>query len=127
MESMMNSAKRVSSPVYSLFPTEVEGFDVLAELALDINGYWNHDADEVWMQLDPDLWTLTYIPWVVLQTVARDKLLRELADPAFRRKVDDLLRLAQRDADAPTWFQQNDSSTVRGFLLIALQQTIQYG
>jgi len=106
---MMDSTKRVSNPVYSFFPTEVEGFDTLAELALDMNWYWNHDADEVWMQLDPDLWKLTYNPWVVLQTVARDKLLRELADPAFRRKVDDLLRLAQRDADAPTWFQQNHS------------------
>jgi glycogen phosphorylase len=106
---MMNGARRTSSPVYSFFPVEVEGFETLAELALDMNWYWNHDADEVWMQLDPDLWKLTYNPWVVLQTVARDKLLHELADPAFRRKVDDLLRTAQRAADAPTWFQQNHS------------------
>jgi starch phosphorylase len=105
----MDSAKRVSSPVYSFFPTEVEGFDALAELALDMNWYWNHDADEVWMQLDPELWKLTYNPWIILQTAARDRLLRELSDPAFRRKVDDLLRVAQQKADAPTWYQQNHS------------------
>jgi glycogen phosphorylase len=105
----MDKPKRVSSPVYSFFPTEVEGFDSLAELALDMNWYWNHDADEVWMQLDPELWKLTYNPWIILQTVARDKLLHELADPAFRRKVDGLLRTAQREADAPTWFQQKHS------------------
>jgi hypothetical protein len=30
----------------------VEGFDSLAELALDMHWYWNHPADEVWKQLD---------------------------------------------------------------------------
>jgi len=103
----MDKPKRVSSPIYSFFPTEVEGFESLAELALDMNWYWNHDADEVWMQLDPELWKLTYNPWIILQTAARERLLRELSDPAFRRKVDDLLRVAQQKADAPTWYQQN--------------------
>ena len=96
----MDKPKRVSSPVYSFFPTEVEGFESLAELALDMNWYWNHDADEVWMQLDPELWKLTYNPWIILQTAARDRLLRELSDPAFRRKVDDLLQVAQQLAAA---------------------------
>jgi glycogen phosphorylase len=107
----MERTKQISSPVYGFFPIEVEGFDSLAELALDMNWYWNHDADEVWVQLDPELWRLTYNPWVVLQTVARDKLLRELADPVFRRKVDDLLRSAERKAAAPTWFQQNHAQS----------------
>jgi starch phosphorylase len=103
----MDKPGRVSSAIYSFFPIEVEGFDSLAELALDMNWYWNHDAGDVWVQLDPELWKLTYNPWVVLQTVARDKLLRALSDPAFRRKVDDLLRAARQKADAPTWYQQN--------------------
>jgi starch phosphorylase len=30
---------------------EVEGFDSLAELALDMRWSWNHAADEVWRQL----------------------------------------------------------------------------
>ena len=49
---------------------------------------WNHATDEVWRQLDPALWEFTQNPWVVLQTVSRDKLERVLADPAFRKKVD---------------------------------------
>ena len=44
----------VSHPIYSLLPTEVEGFDSLAELALDMRWSWNHATDEVWRQLDPD-------------------------------------------------------------------------
>ena len=55
----MRNLKRVSSPIYSFFPTEVEGFDLLGELALNLRWSWNHAADEVWAQLEPDLWDLT--------------------------------------------------------------------
>jgi starch phosphorylase len=103
----MKKETRVSSPVYAFFPTEVEGFDSLAELALDMHWYWNHSADEVWKQLDPVLWEFTYNPWVVLQTVSRDRLHRALADPAFRRKVDDLLQSMAKEAESPAWFQEN--------------------
>jgi glycogen phosphorylase len=105
----MSKHKRVSSPIYALLPTEVEGFDSLAELALDMHWYWNHAADEIWKQLDPALFELTYNPWVVLQTVSRDRLRRVLADPAFRKKVDDLLRASHQAAESPAWFQQNHS------------------
>jgi starch phosphorylase len=103
----MSRPTQVSHPIYSLLPTEVEGFDSLAELALDMRWSWNHCADEVWRLLDPALWNLTQNPWVVLQTVSRDQLERRLADPAFREKVDGLLRAKRQAADAPAWFQQS--------------------
>src|SRR5208337_1941528 len=102
----MSEQTRVSHPIYSLLPTEVEGFDSLAELALDMRWSWNHCADEVWRQLDPTLWELTQNPWVVLQTVSRDQLERVLADPAFRKNIDDLLRTKHQAAETPAWFQQ---------------------
>jgi len=107
----MSKQKRVSSPIYDLFPIEIEGFDSLAELALDMHWYWNHAADTIWKKLDPALWELTYNPWVVLQTVSRDQLRRTLADRAFRKKVDDLLQTKRREAEAPSWFKQNHSQT----------------
>ena len=82
----MSKQTRVFSPIYSFLPTEIEGFDSLAELALDMRWSWNHYADEVWRQLDPDLWEITHNPWVVLQTVSRDQIERVLADPEFRKK-----------------------------------------
>ena len=84
----MSKQTRVSHPIYSLLPTEVEGFDSLAELALDMRWSWNHATDEVWRQLDPALWEFTHNPWVVLQTVSRDQIERVLADPASRKDVD---------------------------------------
>jgi starch phosphorylase len=94
-------------PVYNLLPTEVEGFDALAELALDMHSSWNHYADDVWRQLDPELWESTHNPWVVLQTVSRDRIERVLADPVFRKSVDDLVQTRRQAVTAPAWFQQN--------------------
>ena len=86
---------------------DVEGFDVLAELALDLYWYWNHSADQIWTQLDPVLFKLTYNPWVVLQTVSRERLRKVLDDPVFREKVQDLLQ-AKRDLErSATWFQRH--------------------
>ena len=107
----MSKQIRVCKPLYGLLPADIEGIDTLAELALDMHWYWNHSADEVWRQLAPALWEITANPWVVLQTVSRDRLRRSLADPAFRRKVDDLLRATRRDAESPAWFQQYHSQT----------------
>ena len=107
----MSKPIRVSNPIHSFFPMEVEGFDSLAELALDMHFYWNHSADEVWRQLDPALWELTYNPWVVLQTVSRDRIELLSADPVFRRKVEDLLEAKRHEEESPAWFQQNHAET----------------
>ena len=103
----MDKVKRTSSPIYTFFPAEVEGFDLLGELALDMRWSWNHAADEIWARLDPDLWGLTYNPWLVLQTVSRSRLQQALADPVFKRKVDDLVKTKRFEAEAPAWFQQS--------------------
>ena len=107
----MSNPTRVSNPTYSFLPIEVEGFDALAELALDMRMYWNHSADEVWRKLDPDLWELTYNPWVVLQTVSRDRIELLSADPVFRRKVEDLLQTKHQEEESSAWFQKNHSET----------------
>jgi glycogen phosphorylase len=107
----MSKQTRASHPIYSLLPMEVEGFDSLAELALDLRWSWNHAADEVWQQLDPALWKLTHNPWVVLQTVSRDQIERVSADPIFRKSVDDLIKARRLEAEAPAWFQQNHPQT----------------
>jgi starch phosphorylase len=101
----MSDKTRVS-PIYSLLPTDIEGFDSLAELALDMHWSWNHATDGVWRALDPTLWALTQNPWVVLQTVSRDKIEDALADPAFRKNMDDLLLAKRQEAETPAWFQQ---------------------
>jgi len=90
---------------------ETDGFDSLAELALDLYWYWNHSADEVWELLDPVLWKLTYNPWVVLQTISRDRLHRVLEDPIFCEKIKNLLQSKQEQERPPTWFQRHHANS----------------
>jgi len=107
----MSERPRVSHPKARLISTDVEGYHALAELALDMRSSWNHATDQVWRQLDPVLWEITNNPWVVLQTVSREKLERMLADPAFRKDVDDLARARRDAAQAPAWFQQTHAQS----------------
>ena len=76
------------TPIGSHELTRSEGFDALSNLALDMRWSWNHEADEIWQQLDPVLWEQTHNPWVVLQTVSGDALKRQLSNPSFRERVD---------------------------------------
>ncbi|BDV42206.1 alpha-glucan phosphorylase [Geotalea uraniireducens] len=97
--------RRGDNPVYALLPVELDGFDELAELALDIRWSWDHGTDELWRELDPVLWELTRNPWVVLQTVARDRLQQVLADPGFRRRVDGFVKNGRRELAGTSWFR----------------------
>jgi starch phosphorylase len=97
---MRKSKKRAAT-------TEDIGVGSLAELALNLRSSWHHGADELWMQLDPELWSLTHNAWVVLQTVARTKLQAVLARPDYRGRVAALLEHRRAYLASPAWFQQS--------------------
>jgi hypothetical protein len=80
----MSKQTRAGHPIYNLLLTEIEGFDSLAELALHMRWSWNHATNEVWRQLDPELWEITNNPWVALRRVSRDRILNDLDPNAVR-------------------------------------------
>ena len=96
----------MSNPVYSIRPSETQTSDALGEMALDLRWSWNHSADAIWERLDPELWDLTHNPWVVLQTVSREKLQSVARDPDFQRLVDELLQERRAAEAAVGWFQK---------------------
>jgi starch phosphorylase len=110
----MHKPARVSHPIYNLLPTEIEGFDALAELALNMRWSWNHATDAVWRQLDEQLWEITHNPWVVLQTVSRDRIECLLAHSDFRKLVDELVQARRLAIEAPAWFQQQHPHNLLG-------------
>ncbi len=104
----MSKPTRRSHPTNHPSPSvEVDGFDSLVELALDLRWSWNHAADEVWQQLDPALWELTHNPWIVLQTVSRSRVEQLSSDSIFRKRIDELIQAKTEAAARPAWFQQN--------------------
>ncbi|MGC9258507.1 MAG: alpha-glucan family phosphorylase [Phycisphaerae bacterium] len=94
------------NPIYNMPSMETEEFRTLAELALNLRWCWNRAADTVWRQLNPQLWGETRSPWLVLQTVSREKLRTLLANPEFSTQVNALLQTQKSMAEAPAWFTQ---------------------
>ncbi len=89
----------------------VDGMDALSELALNLHWSWNHAADELWQDLDKELWAATQNPWVILQTVSEEKIKAALAAPEFRRNLDSLLRQNRDSYQADAWFQHRHPDT----------------
>ncbi len=91
-------------------------YQALVELALNLRWSWHHSSDELWGQLDPELWELTQNPWAVLQTVSEKKLAGIFADPAFARRVDELVREKRESLQRPTWFQSKHPGAPLGLV-----------
>jgi starch phosphorylase len=83
----------------------------LTDLALDLRWAFNHSADQLWEQLDPELWELTHNPWVLLQTVSREKLQSVASNPRFQKLVADLHREKTQIEGSEAWFQKAHPSS----------------
>ncbi|HTT05769.1 MAG TPA: alpha-glucan family phosphorylase [Steroidobacteraceae bacterium] len=81
----------------------------LRELALDLRWSWNHAADPLWNRLDPEIWSRTHSPWVVLQTLSNRRLAQLLTDEAFCTQIEQLSSARHALASAPAWYQQTHS------------------
>jgi len=103
---MMNPNKAMTlDPLLSPALSNIDGFESLAGLALDLRSSWNHATDMIWKRIDPELWDLTRNPWVVLQAASHDRIERLLADPEFRVNVAELVEARRKSAEAPAWYQ----------------------
>ena len=102
---MSSSTVRQSFPRYSAFRS------ALTDLALDLRWSFNHSADKLWERLDPELWDLTHNPWVVLQTVSREKLQSVTCRPGFPDAAGrSCIAKKGRPKQPEGWFQKSSSS-----------------
>lgn len=103
----MSKQENASSPIYGFLQAAVEGSELLAELALDLRWSWSHTADDLWRELDPELWESTSNPWLILQTVSRDRINSALSDRTFREKLEALVQERRDHMAAASWFGEN--------------------
>lgn len=87
-----------------------EGLDALEELALNFRSAWNHKADELWQEIDPELWRETHNAWVVLQSAPRTRLRELWSAPEFQERVRTLNEMRRRALSGPTWFDAQGAS-----------------
>jgi len=93
----------MGNPAYTNVAAE-RASDPVTELALDLSWAWNHATDELWRELEPELWEITQNPWLVLQSVSRDRLQQVLSNPSFREWVGALLESKCETDRSVVWF-----------------------
>jgi starch phosphorylase len=81
--------------------------DTLTELALNLDWSWSHTADDLWRQLDAELWGQTHNPWVILQTVSRERLEAVSSTSQFQRTLKQVLEIRTKREAAANWFQHS--------------------
>src|ERR1700691_1073331 len=96
----------MSSSIIDDRPLDTGISEALTDLALDLRWSLSHSADQLWEQLDTELLYLTHNPWVMLQTVSREKLQSVTSDPNFQKLVADLHREKTNAEGSEAWFQK---------------------
>jgi glycogen phosphorylase len=96
----------MSNPSYAFHPSETLATEALAQLALDLRWSWNHSADQLWRQIDPEMWSLTHNPWVILQTASQERLNELARDSAFQQRLEALLKMRGETLQSAGWFEQ---------------------
>ena len=91
-----------------------DGFELLQSLALNLRSAWNHRADLLWEQIDPEMWRETGNPWVVVQSAPRTRLRELWATPSFRESAEALSEHRQQALTGPTWFSQEHATSGLG-------------
>lgn len=96
--------------------------DALTNLALDLRWSFNHSADHLWEQLDPELWELTHNPWVLLQTVSQERLQAVASDPGFQKTLAHLQREKIMLEQSEAWFHKaHPRSAVSGIAYFSME------
>lgn len=94
--------RRSSAPRTSV-PEPLHG---LLKLARDLRWSWDFSADALWSKLDPELWTLTRNPWLLLQATHETRLNELAEDPDFARLLAEELDTQRRALTGPKWFDE---------------------
>jgi glycogen phosphorylase len=87
--------------------SDIKGYEDLEELALNLMWSWNRHSDNLWQTLDPTLWEYTRNPWVILQTVSKERLEKMCSDASFQKMVKEHLDIQKNEKEAKGWFQKN--------------------
>lgn len=85
---------------------KLEEYGLLKELAMNLIWCWNHKCDQIWRQLDIDLWDRTHNPWALLQAISRESVEKAFFDPDFCKQVDALVEQQRSDETRQSWFKK---------------------
>ncbi|WP_347331005.1 alpha-glucan family phosphorylase [Marinimicrobium locisalis] len=95
---------------------------ILRELALDLYWSWNHDGDQLWQQLNPEVWEHTRNPVEVLQLTSDERFEALAEDPDFLDALQTLTRARQAYLTDTAWYERHyPDSPVKGVAYISME------
>ena len=99
-----------------------EALSILRELSMDLYWSWNHDGDQLWQQLNPEVWERTQNPVEVLQLTS-DKQLQEIAgDRHFLAALETLVQAREEYLNDASWYQQHYAgSAIKGIAYLSME------
>jgi len=83
-----------------------DGLEVLEELAQNLRSAWNHQADALWEEIDPELWRETGNAWLVVQSAPRTRLRQLWSTPRFRESAEALHQARRHELSGSAWFAE---------------------
>jgi starch phosphorylase len=95
--------------------------DGLVDLATDCSFSWAHGADEIWCQLDHELWTQTRNPWLVLQEVSRSRLEELTKDEVFCETLRNIVSTHRKSLSEQRWFQQKHNVSLNKIAYFSME------
>src|ERR1700729_1129779 len=85
--------------------------DLLRELALDLGTLWTRSNDEIWRQIDPEMWQITRNPWLMLQHASEQKLRSMAEDAELRRRVEQVVLARRTSTASAAWFEKTHAGS----------------
>jgi len=95
----------------SRYPPVEINLVTLRQLAFDQTVRWSSLNDDIWRNLDAELWELTHNPCLVLNAVSEQKIGLMLADNRFHARVSEVAQAHRGILDQPTWFEREHPDT----------------
>ncbi|ROQ20722.1 starch phosphorylase [Marinimicrobium koreense] len=99
-----------------------EALAILRELSLDLYWSWNHDGDQLWQQLNPEVWEHTQNPVEVLQLTSDEQLQKIARDKNFLAALNTLTQARDAYLTDTSWYQQHyANSALKGIAYLSME------
>lgn len=99
-----------------------EALAILRELSVDLYWSWNHDGDQLWQQLNPEVWAHTQNPVEVLRLTADSQLQRVARDKNFLAALNHLTQARDAYLTDTSWYQQHYAdSALKGIAYLSME------
>ncbi len=89
---------------------------------MDLYWSWNHDGDQLWQQLNPEVWAHTQNPVEVLQLTSDDQLQKVAGDKTFLAALNTLTQAREKYLTDTSWYQKHyANSAIKGVAYLSME------